>query len=213
LVGGLALLLSAAGAVGQGTFVNLDFEHPITPLTPVDFQVPTTNGLPGWTAYAFGSPQSLIVYNTVTLGAPAVCLQGPGSLEPILQGSYTVILQGSHEGAPASAALGQTGQISPTAKSLVFWGYFGLDQVSFAGQTLPLVQLGTTAHYDIYGADISAFAGQTGQLLFTSPATYEELLDNIQFSNLPLPTPEPSVFGLSALGALLLGWRGLGRRR
>ena len=28
-----------------------------------------------------------------------------------------------------------------------------------------------------------------------------------------LPTPEPGIFGLSALGALLLGWRVLGRRR
>jgi len=35
---GLALLLSAAGAGGQGTFQNLDFEHPLLPLNPVNFK-------------------------------------------------------------------------------------------------------------------------------------------------------------------------------
>ncbi len=34
LVAGLTLLLSAAGVAGQGTFQNLDFEHPILPLKP-----------------------------------------------------------------------------------------------------------------------------------------------------------------------------------
>ena len=35
-------------------------------------------------------------------------------------------------------------------------------------------------------------------------------IDNIQFSNLPIP--EPSVLGLSVSGGLLLGWRGLRQR-
>jgi hypothetical protein len=79
--------------------------------------------------------------------------------------------------------------------------------VTFAGQPIPLVALGSTSIYTIFGGDISIFANQAGELLFQGGG----LLDAIQFSNLPIP--EPSVFGLSTLGALLLGWRSLMRRR
>jgi hypothetical protein len=208
---GLSVLLASGNAMSQGIFQNLDFEHPITPLTPVNFQVPTSDGMPEWTAYTYGNPQSTIVYNTLSLGAAAVSLQGPGSLEPILQGGYTVILQGASGGTPGGAAIGQIGQIPLTARSLVFWGYVGLDNVSFDGQALPLIQTGNTAHYNIYGADISTFAGQSGELLFTAPPTYMDLVDNIQFSDQPVP--EPSVLGLSVLGALLAGWRVVRRRQ
>jgi len=209
IVVSLFLALGGQTARCQG-FFNLDFEQPITPLNPVNFEVATSNALPAWTAYAYGNPQSSIVYNTVSLGAAAVSLQGPGSLEPILQGSYTVILQGSSGGPPGSAAIGQIGQIPLSAESLVFWGYVGLDNVSFDGYTLPLVQIGSTAHYNIYGADISPFAGRTGELLFTAPPSYMELVDNIQFSSQAIP--EPGIYALSALGALLAGWRVLRRR-
>jgi hypothetical protein len=70
-----------------------------------------------------------------------------------------------------------------------------------------LITLGITPAYNIYGGDISAYANQVGELLFQEGG----LLDAVQFSSLPIP--EPSTFGLSALGALLLGWRVLGRRR
>ena len=40
--------------------------------------------------------------------------------------------------------------------------------------------------------------------------TYGWSLDNMVFAD---AVPEPGAFGLFALGALLLGWRGLGRRR
>jgi hypothetical protein len=93
-----------------------------------------------------------------------------------------------------------------TAKSVRFYGN-GDIAVSFAGQPISLAALESTSTYNIYAGDISAFANQTGELLFQGAG----LLDAIQFSNLRVP--EPNVFGLSALGALLLGWRVLGRRR
>src|SRR5882724_9391073 len=97
----LVLLLFGQGnGFSQGTFVNLDFEQPITPLTPVNGLVPTTNAIPGWTAYAYGGPSSVIAYNTLSLGAAEVSLQGPGSFSRIIQGSYTVYLQGEAGGAP-----------------------------------------------------------------------------------------------------------------
>jgi hypothetical protein len=89
--------------------------------------------------------------------------------------------------------------------------------VTLGGQQLSLTALGSGANYTLYGAAIPALAGQTAELDFTVLAqnphviNYYVFLDAIQFSNLPVP--EPGVFGLSALGALLLGWRVLGRRR
>jgi len=74
--------------------------------------------------------------------------------------------------------------------------------------------LNATANYTVFGADISAYAGQTGELLFTAPwqgepgqSGFEEdgMVDNIQFSSSPIP--EPNEFSLVGLGALLLRFR------
>src|SRR6266404_3539068 len=87
------LLFGRENGFSQGTFANLDFEHPITPLTPVNGRVPTTNAIPGWSAYASGDSLSAIFCNGLSLGAAEVSLQGPGSSDPIIQGNYTVYLQ------------------------------------------------------------------------------------------------------------------------
>jgi len=58
------------------------------------------------------------------------------------------------------------------------------------------------------------FAGQTEQLMFSALRGFTDNfweIDNIQFSDSSIP--EPSVFGISAVGALLLGWRVVRRRR
>ena len=75
LVIGLGVLLAAGNAVGQGTFENLDFEHPVLPLMPVDFQVPITNALPGWTGYIDGVQVDKVLYNTVSIGSSEIDLQ------------------------------------------------------------------------------------------------------------------------------------------
>ncbi len=77
-----------------------------------------------------------------------------------------------------------------------------MNDVSFNGQTLSLTVLGSTPNYNIYGADISAFAGQTGQLLFTAAPQTIDIIDNIQFSNLAVP--EPTTLALTALGGAFL---------
>jgi hypothetical protein len=201
----IILLLGSQCGFSQG-FVNLDFENPILPLTPVDFQVPTADALPGWTSYTYGVPSSKVVYNSLSIGEAAVSLQGPGTVETIPQGNYAVILQGSFGGTPGSAAIGQTGQIPQGAKSLVFFeGYFPGAQVTFSGQAIPLVQLGATPDYDIFAGDISAFAGQTGELRFTAPPNSAGGIDNIQFS--VSPVPEPATLALLATGAFLLAAR------
>jgi hypothetical protein len=107
---------------------------------------------------------------------------------------------------PTTASIGQTGTIPNTAQSLTFYlgDLYGNFQVSFNGQPLSFMSISNTLNYTIYGADISSYAGQTGQLLFTAPLQIDAILDNIQFSSLPIP--EPAEFALAVLGALLLGF-------
>jgi hypothetical protein len=56
-------------------------------------------------------------------------------------------------------------------------------------------------NYTVYGVDVSPFAGETGQLLFTAPIQNFVLLDNIQFSSSPVP--EPSSLCLIGLGGIM----------
>lgn len=123
----MVIILSCANERGfsQGTFVNLNFESAriildtSSPYYP--YAINVTNAVPGWTVTegVFGPD---ILYNTVSTGSPAVSLQGPGSHLPILQGNYSVLLQGSTGGAPTGASIEQTGQILANSESLRFYG-------------------------------------------------------------------------------------------
>ena len=202
---GVALLPSGVGAAGQGTFANLNFESPIPPFIPDGAgTVPITNALPGWVGYTYGTtPDSRVVYNTISIGSASIDFLGPGSGYQPFESSYFVLLQRSFD-LSTIPAIAQLGMVPTNALSVRFYGYGSLS-VSFASQTIPLTVLGNTAAYTVYGGDISGFAGQTGWLKFQGGG----YLDNISFSNLPVP--EPSAFGLSALGALLVACRGLRR--
>ncbi len=192
------LLLQLQQGHSQGTFVNLDFENPILPLVPVNFQVPIIKAMPGWTGYIGGIQITQVVYNTVPIGSSGITLQGPGSLSPILQGQYTVAMGPGQQG--FTTAIGQTGTLPNNAQSMTFYIQSGSAfSVTFAGQQIPLVAVGSTSNATIVGGDISSFAGQTGQLLFQGGGE----LDFIQFS--PSPIPEPSCLALFGIGTLLLG--------
>jgi hypothetical protein len=205
----IAIILLFVEQVGlsQG-FVNLNFEAAnLSAYGTGPAGVSTKDAIPHWTAYIEGQPLTDIVYNTVALDDSAVSIHGTNSssVTPI-QGKYSILLQGGTQYSySTNSAIGQTGQIPVNALSLVFWGYISPSGVTFDGQTLSLAILGNTPNYNIYGADISAFAGQTGQLLFTASKLSGALIDNIQFSTTAVP--EPSAFALTALGGLLLGYR------
>ena len=84
---------------------------------------------------------------------------------------------------------------------------FSSFSVSLAGHNLVLIPIGTGANYTLFGADISAYAGQTGALTITALAAPNNgnYFDSFVFSTSAVP--EPSVVGLLTLGGLFLGWR------
>ncbi|HEV2331294.1 MAG TPA: PEP-CTERM sorting domain-containing protein [Verrucomicrobiae bacterium] len=187
--------------------------------------LPTASAFPDWSAY-YGPPSDpahsgsllSVFYDTVGLGGAIVALvdsNAPSGLAPLpLQGNYSAFLEGSEPAADTTASLGQTGTIPGTAQSLIFWGNIsGSLEVSFDGQALSLVDISNAVNYTVYGVNISAFAGQTGQLLFSTPPQESDFqvdtaeIDNIQFSGSPVP--EPGTVALCALGglALALRWR------
>jgi hypothetical protein len=212
-----AILLSVAVAHAQGTFQNLNFES--ASLTPVPAGqyggfVPIGSALPWWTGYSQtpGTNEvAQVLQNNLTLGVASIDILGPfWSGGGILEGQYSVTLQESFPDRLVVPSIGQTGTIPSDAESVRFYAlpYQTLPRVSFAGNQIPLSNLGGSAStYYLWGGNISTFAGQTGELRFWG----DMALDNIFFSDQPVP--EPSVLGLSALGALLVGWQCWRRRR
>lgn len=198
LVAGLGTLAMAQG------FVNLGFETTV-------ISNGNTAALIGWTTdrnYNFinGNP-NLIAYNTFALDGQAVCVEGTNGAAgyKAIIGNYSVFIQGGTQFDPdhSGASILQTGQIPISALSIIYWG--GKLNASFNGNSLSFnkVQLGTG--YDIWQADISPYAGQTGQLMFTAPwqtfGNLGSLLDNIQFSTSPIP--EPHTFVMLSIGSAM----------
>jgi len=197
---GLITLLSWEGK-SQG-FVNLDFESANLTGHPTG-SVPAADAFPGWTVNA-----QYIIYDDVSLSGASISIMDTSGYPPgPIQGNYWAFLAtGLVPQTDVTISLSQTGTIPLGMQSMTFWGNIGGLQISFGGQALAFSETGSTANYNIYSADVSAFAGLPGQLLFSLPAyTSNATLDNIQFSSSAVP--EPSAFALTALGGLLLAWR------
>lgn len=202
--------------LGQG-FVNLDFELAnLSAYGDGPATVPTIDGIPNWTAYAYGNPLPNINFNGLYGVAEVTIINtnNPVGLRQ-MQGAYLVLVVGSLTAyAPAgSAAIGQTGQIPSWAMSMTLWGALGTatNNVTFNGAILPMsltsvvyASNGTNVAYGIYSADVSTFASQTGELLFTANENQMLGLDNIQFSTSPVP--EPGVLSLFGICTVFLCW-------
>ena len=197
------MLLSVCVGRSQD-FVNFDFEAANNLGSPGSFaQLSAADAFPGWTVSA-----GYIVYDDFSLSGGSVSIfdSGPPFYLPPIQGIYFAYLASANNPQNLYAiSLDQTGTIPQSAESITFWGNDEGMEITFKGQPLDFMVTGITANYNIYSADISSFAGQAGELLFTAPPlTGSDTLDNIQFS--ASPVPEPNSFGLFALGGLLATW-------
>ncbi|HTR41260.1 MAG TPA: hypothetical protein VMH87_06555 [Pseudomonadales bacterium] len=221
-----AMMVSFAfleGVSGQ-QFQDLNFESAKL-VTVSSGMVQFAQAFPGWTLTVTNpfSPDAL--YDTVYLDSAGISIIDNTANTPsflagdVIQGRYTAILQsgnGYPPGGgmvPSDVTLSQTGMVPPGTESLEFEieplligaGNF---EVTLDGQPLSLAPLGTGSNYELFGADISQWAGQTAQLAFTVfaqvPHRDDEYLalDAIQFSSQLVP--EPGVLSLLALGGLLL---------
>ena len=206
----------------QGTFQDLNFEQanivfdPTFP-GPPNTVVNASDAIPGWTP---SSPLGTndMLYNTASAGSPSISILDVHGTPPALDGRYSVYLYGGV--APSLAAsISQTALVPVTAESILFEAQHfgppgGILLVSLGGQDIPFSPISSGPNYVLYGGNIPALGGQSAQLIFSAlSGTRDNFwnIDDIQFSNSSVP--EPSTLGLSALGALLLGWRVVRRRR
>ena len=213
---GLAVLLTAAEGLAQGSFQNLDFEAAVIPSgTHPGLGVYISSAFPGW------SP-STAWYDSVSLGGAAISVIDSSaapywyyqpSLQSFIQGQYSAVLFAGGIVNDTSSSISQTGLVPSGTRSLqakMSW-HNAAPVVTLGGQTVNMVPLQMFPGYTLYGGDISSFAGQVETLSITKPPVYGQvppswvLLDDIGFSGQVVP--EPGVFGLSALAALLIGWR------
>ena len=167
-----AVELTSHSGLSQGTFVNLNFESAnVSGYAQNSSNIPITQALPGWGAPNSSDTSALVWYDAISAGGYMIAIND-ANLQGVLsafQGGYSAWLFG---GANAPATISQTGLVPSVTKSLeVDIQSFGSPfVVTLGGQTLNMVPLQTFSSYTLYGADISAFAGKTEQLSFTSPA-------------------------------------------
>lgn len=86
------------------------------------------------------------------------------------------------------------------------WPGSGGLEVLVGNQVVPITAVGSGPNYTLYGANISAWAGDTEQLTFAAQEVFTAglnnwVLDDISFS--PQTVPEPSPLALTGAGALL----------
>lgn len=199
----ICTLLAVVSAQGQIAFQNLDFEaaHNL-PLAGGDVAI--SNAMPSWTAFAGSNVLATIPYNIAYI-VPQVGLYGSNTLE--ISGAFSVLLRGN-------GSISQTGLIPGDAESLIFkgrWTSLTPLEISLGGQSLSYIAISSGADYTLYGAEISAFSGETVRLDFlaTTPSFY--LIDDIQFS--PQVIPEPSSLAVLVSGGIIAANRFVRRRK
>ena len=203
----------------QTPFVNLDFESANLPyLTNWGAgMVSAADAFPAWTVWEKDTIRTEVGYNGIPRG---------GQVAIFATGLYPFFTLGGlfmAHFAPwvdADCSLSQVGTIPADAQWLQFDTLGEPDSIdpltlSFNGQNLGLVMIASDTNFGkTFQADVSSFAGTTGELRINArPVFYEQRwwlanvdVDDIQF----VPVPEPHVWALFGLGALVFV---LARRR
>ncbi len=221
--------LAALSAHAQ-RFQDLNFEQanpvvdPGGQFWPND--VTAASALPGWTAYVGDVQQTDVIQNAYGEGEAEIDIFGPnypaagpspGVIPGTVDGNYSVLLQSGGEpqddDVTVNALIAQYGTVPLGDQSLQFkawttpWTEFA---VSFDGNNLSPVLLGSGANYTLYGVNISSYAGDSSTLEFTAIFSGKGEswlgLDDITFST-TVVSPEPSIVALTAIGGLLFGAR------
>ena len=195
---------------------NGSFENGSRPTDPAQSgsTLSTNTALPGWSI--FGSP---LYYQYGPLGGPVIAI---GNYYAPSSGTNAIYLQAGFSGAPTPVSLWQNLVIPSNIKSITFesksavdpnlyHGYYLALLFSTAGVSITPQSFSTnSAGYINYGIDVSAYAGSTMELRFTvdplgGPVGGAYLIDNIQFSQSPVP--EPFSWTLFGIGGGILGFR------
>jgi len=199
----------------QGSFQNLDFESAVIVPAGAPF-VEFAPAFPGWTGYLGTNQQSVALFNSLAIGTAAIGLLGPGwSSGGIIAGSYTAVLQAGSDPrgtllTPVDASISQAGLIPAGVQSNQFLSTGARNgfTVSLNGQQIPMAILGTQGRFNLYGGDVSQFAGLTEELRITAlsaPSSPANLyLDSIQFSDMVVPEPGAAALLLFAVAGFAL---------
>jgi uncharacterized repeat protein (TIGR03803 family) len=209
------LLTGLVLAAPAQDFYNLDFEQAVLiPVTSGPYgRVQFAPALPGWAGYCGTDPQTLANYNFEYLDSAGIsiidtnCYTNTYAPVPpgFIHGRFCALIQSGNL-YPVDTFIAQTGTVPPDAKSILFnASYLASEErlvLTFNGTPVPLAVLGLLPNQMALGGVVSQFAGQTGELRFTSPVLwYTEppgiqfpsygpvTLDYIRFSTTPLAAP------------------------
>ena len=234
---GVLLLSLSFSARGQ-EFVNLDFENATVPEPEwwwwtypesVFVFIPANEAVPGWTVYPkiSGGPSSVYYFQPHYGVDPYYLLidavspyYAPGGQ---LEGNFSLAMRngwassGEYPGPDTpwlSFFVSQVGTIPMGTKSIHLQAEGAPFAVLVDGVEIPMLSLDGNA----YGGDISSYAGNVVELkiISTAPVGWDSLstptiIDNITFSEIPVPEPTTSVLLGLGLSLLLAGRRNVRR--
>jgi hypothetical protein len=198
-------------------FQNLDFESAtLNPIPNDSFnRVYFDQAFPGWRGNVGGIQETAAFHNGMFLCCSSIAVWGDETNRNLsLEGTFSVALHASHdpysspqESRLANTSVAQTGFVPSDAQSLLFRAQVGGPvEAALGGQPLSLMPVAVGPNYTVFGADITAWAGQETELRLTAIAQSMgnlTILDSIEFSTTPVP--EPSTFALLAIAGAF-GW-------
>jgi hypothetical protein len=209
----LAICCLRLTAVAQ-SFSNLNFESTAVSGIPADgIWLNWSLAAPGW-HHPVGVDSVFVYHKTPPQGSIAqyyFLVDSTTTSWSPLEGKYSLALVSGHynrndPGSPwVNAYIEQTGYIPQDAQSLQLFaqGEFAL---TINSKEVPL----STLDGDLYGADISGYAGQTVSMRISSTSTQVQspvIVDGLSFSLQAVPEPSGAALVALGLGAGILAKR------
>jgi hypothetical protein len=190
------LFFGMASIGAQATFQNLNFESANLPQIPPGQTggiVAFSDALPGWVGYLGANLTTNVYHNELSAGSARINIIGPEfPTTAILEGQYTLALQSGGPQEPSvEASIAQIGLLPMDIQAIQVKASGSNFAVSFKGQSIAFSPIGNGPNYTLYQGDVSAFAGQLGELRLSSiapPNPFTVSLDSISFVSVPEPS-------------------------